>query len=149
MIRQAVGAIAKTKNGDILLVEKVKWHDKNGNKINTTAEWDIPKGGVKSEDKSLQEALVRELTEETGSAEWEIVSQYDAKIQFTFPTSVQEKIGYKGQHTTLFHVVYTGNNDVFTPIDTEIKSCRWVSKENIVDIVAHEETKHFLTKYVL
>ena len=67
MIRRAVGAIVFQKD-EVLLVHKVKRSEVNGELDVFQPEWDLPNGGV-NEGELLQDAVLRELYEETGSKE--------------------------------------------------------------------------------
>ncbi|WP_096153589.1 MULTISPECIES: NUDIX hydrolase [Bacillus] len=120
MIRIAVGALIKNRKNEYLLVEKVKYGEDAGVKVKMKSEWDIPKGGVKKEDESLEAALLRELKEETGSEEYKIFKQYSNKLEFIFPKKVQYQLGYERQLTTIFLVEYTGEDPILIPNDDEI-----------------------------
>lgn len=91
MIRIAVGAIVQY-NTKFMLVHKVK-----GAQGRVKGMWDFPKGGIEPDDTCFENALLRELKEETGSTKYEIIKQYDEKILFSFDKSTQEKIVYERQ----------------------------------------------------
>ncbi|CAM3591163.1 NUDIX hydrolase [Marinicrinis lubricantis] len=78
VIRQAVGAVALYK-GNVILVYKVK-----GAQGSIQGMWDLPKGGLEPHDTSIDQALFRELREETGSTQYRIVKRYDESIYFDF-----------------------------------------------------------------
>jgi len=80
---------------EILLVHKVKRSEVNGALDTFQAEWDLPKGGVK-EGEFLQDAVLRELYEETGSKEYKIIEELDDTICFSFEGHFTAATGYTG-----------------------------------------------------
>ncbi|CAG9620642.1 NUDIX domain-containing protein [Sutcliffiella rhizosphaerae] len=141
MIRQAVGAIVKVK-AKYLLVHKVKINTKEGKK-NISGLWDFIKGGVKEKDQSLQEAILRELKEETGTNLFEVEKEYSRKIEFDFPRDVAEEIGYRSQLTTMFLVSFYGELSDICPQDDEIDNFGLFTKEEVLNMVSHSETKKY------
>ena len=134
---------------EYLLVEKVKYGEDSGMKIKKKSEWDIPKGGVKKGEESLEVALLRELKEETGSEKYKILKRFDDTLEFTFPAKVQQQIGYQKQETTIFLVEYEGENDKLIPMDDEINQCKWFKKDQLLEALTHNEMKDYLTTYYL
>ncbi len=148
MIRKAVGAII-TCEDEILIVHKVKMMDSLDGPEDTEGHWDFPKGGVKGSDSDLEQALMRELKEETGSDHYIIKEKFDQTITFTFPSFLQTKLGYESQETTIFLVKYTGDKSDLQPQDEEIDNVIFVSRDRILDMVYHKESREFILKYVL
>lgn len=147
MIRKAVGAIV-FQGERFLIVHKTNIHTKTGKKpIN--GEWDIVKGGVKSSDENLNEAILRELREETGSTQYQIVKPFEEKICFEFPSHIKEKIGYDRQETTVFLVEYIGSQAALQPIDNEISEIQFVEKNQWLHKLTHIDTREFVKKYLL
>lgn len=147
MIRKAVGALVLQKN-EVLLVHKVKMMESKTGPEQIIGEWDFPKGGVKSSDLNVKEAILRELKEETGSSAYNIIKEYDQKICFTFSPLVQRKIGYKDQETTMFLVEYTGDRFDLHPQDEEISQVVFFPKSNVLDTLYHEDSKRFYREFV-
>lgn len=144
MIRKAVGAIV-FQGEHYLIVHKTNIHTKTGKKpIN--GEWDIVKGGVESSDENLNEAILRELKEETGSTQFQIVKPFEEKICFEFPAHVKEKIGFDRQETTVFLVEYIGNQASLQPIDDEISEIQFVEKDQWLQKLTHIDTREFVKK---
>lgn len=73
MIRHAVGAIVFQED-EVLLVHKVKRSEAASELDSFQAEWDFPKGGVK-DGEFLEDAILRELFEETGSTAYLIIEE--------------------------------------------------------------------------
>jgi putative (di)nucleoside polyphosphate hydrolase len=147
MIRTAVGAIVIQRE-EILLVHKVKMMDSKSGAEDIPGEWDFPKGGVKSSDIDLREAILRELKEETGSEQYKIVKKCDEKIRFTFSQSVQSKIGFIGQETTMFQVEYIGDRSDLQPEDSEIDQVSFFPKSRVLNILYHEDSREFFRRFV-
>lgn len=147
MIRKAVGAIVFWQD-QILLVEKVKRSDVLSGAEDIKGEWDLPKGGVQATDASLEQAVLRELEEETGSTQYRIQTEYPEPISFTFPEAVQEKIGFSSQRTFLFLVQYDGDGSDLKPQDAEIRQLKFVPKSEVLTKLSHPETATFLQKYL-
>lgn len=141
MIRRAVGAIVFQKD-EVLLVHKVKRSEATSELDSFQAEWDFPKGGVK-DGEPLQDAILRELYEETGSTAYQIVEAVDETICFSFDALFTAATGYTGQVTTMFIVEYTGDRTDLTSQDEEINDIQFIHKDNVLDYLAHEETREF------
>ncbi|KQL54377.1 hypothetical protein AN964_13310 [Heyndrickxia shackletonii] len=145
-IRKAIGAIVY-QNNKFLIINKTKMNTKEG-KENIEGEWDFIKGGVEEEDDELVDSLLRELKEETGSEEYKVIKQFDEKICFDFPKSIQEKIGFVRQETTMFFVEFLGNEKILTPFDNEVSDVKFLEKDKLLDTLTHSETKEYFIKNV-
>lgn len=137
-IRNAVGAII-TQNNEILLIHKVKLMDVLGEPQAIQGTWDFPKGGVLSLDTTLEEALMRELKEETGSTQYKIEKRFAETINFSFLKGHK----YEAQETVMYHVVYTGDRSDIKIQDDEIDDIMFVKYDNVLDIITLDETKEF------
>ncbi|SHG18203.1 NUDIX domain-containing protein [Ornithinibacillus halophilus] len=144
MIRHAVGAIVY-QHDKYLLVHKIKINTKTG-KEKIQGEWDFIKGGVEKDDTDLTTAILRELEEETGSKEYEIVRQFNEKIYFNFPSHIASKIGYEKQETTMFLVEFLG--DSLTPADDEISELLFVEKDEVPTKLTHSESREYFEQYI-
>lgn len=144
MIRQAVGAIVY-KDSQYLLVHKTKINTRSGSE-KISGEWDFIKGGIEDSDESHQHAILRELREETGSTHFSIKKRFDEKICFEFPEKIKMKIGYERQENTMFLVEFTGPVGDLSPMDDEIATLRFLTKNKVLDTLTHEETRSFFMK---
>ncbi|MFS0864060.1 NUDIX hydrolase [Fredinandcohnia sp. 179-A 10B2 NHS] len=142
MIRQAVGAIVY-KDDLFLVVQKTKINTLEGKK-KIDGEWDVVKGGVEPVDQTLEHAILRELEEETGSSQFKVISQYQRKICFDFPSEIQNKIGYEKQETTMFLVEFTDEKETLIPKDDEIAELQFLRVDDLIQRVTHEDTKTFI-----
>lgn len=146
-VRKAVGAIV-TIGEDYVLILKTKIHTTEGKK-EIEGEWDFIKGGVEEEDSSLEEAILRELEEETGMKAFSVKKEFEEKIGFKFPQEVADRIGYHSQETTMFLVEYIGENKGWLPQDDEVSEIGFFKKEDVLRKLAHEETREYFNKHCL
>ena len=111
-------------------------------------EWDFIKGGVEKYDQNLQNALIRELQEETGSKEFRIVKEFPEKICFHFPDEIKMKIGFDQQETTMFLVEFEGDMHSLHPNDNEISQIKFIEKDKVAEVLTHQDTKDFFIKHI-
>ncbi len=109
--------------------------------------WDFPKGGVKAQDASPEQALFRELTEETGSFRYRIMHAFEEKIRFSFLPEDQLKLGFEGQETTLFLAAYEGDGSDLQPQDEEIDQVCFVPRSRMLETLAHPESRAFFARH--
>ncbi len=75
-----------------------------GKKKGVRRAWQFPQGGIDG-DETPQEALLRELKEEIGTADIEIIAQFPEWISYDFPNNNSDKIyPYRGQTQKYFLV---------------------------------------------
>ncbi|MFC1682106.1 NUDIX hydrolase [Nanoarchaeota archaeon] len=146
-VRKAVGAIVK-KDNLFLLIHKVKMMSSSKGPEKINPRWDFPKGGVKDTDVDLEQAILRELKEETGSTQYNILKKFDEKIIFEFPKEIQNKLGFKSQEMTMFLIDFLGDKDSLKPQDEEIDDIKFVSKEEVKEIIVFEDSKDFFKRNV-
>ncbi|MDW2879527.1 MULTISPECIES: NUDIX hydrolase [Bacillaceae] len=142
MIRNAVGAIV-FQGEEYLLVHKVKRSALKASEGQTKGEWDFPKGGVEESDKGLKDAILRELAEESGSAEYRIIKQLQEKICFDFDREFAKKTGWIRQETVMFVVEYVGNRSDLKAEDSEINGVEFVESDEVLERLGHGESKEF------
>ncbi|WP_084134878.1 histidine phosphatase family protein [Paenibacillus harenae] len=140
-VRKAVGAIAY-QGKRFVLIHKV---------MNTFREpsgvWDFPKGGLEDGDLSLEDTVIRELYEETGTDKYIVKQELPEKIMLDFTDDVRKRIGYERQETTMFLVEFIGNQNDLKPRDKEIDEILLVESERILDKLSHEETAAYVQKH--
>lgn len=141
-VRNAVGAIIVQGN-ECLLIHKVKVMDEEKGPYAIEGTWDFPKGGVTPSDNSLEEAILRELKEETGSQNYKIIKQIEQTINFNFPKGCK----YDEQITTMFYVAYRGDRSDLEPQDEEIDEIKFVDYQEVEEILGLEETKEFFRQH--
>lgn len=96
--------------------------------------WQFPQGGI-DEGESPKEALLRELKEEIGTDDVEILTQYPKWVQYDFPDTVAKKMyPYDGQRQKYFLVRLKNNLKI--NLDTEhpeFKDFKFINIKNIYD----------------
>ncbi|WP_412973887.1 histidine phosphatase family protein [Paenibacillus sp. OAS669] len=140
-VRNAVGAIAYQGN-KFILVHKI---------LNTFGEssgvWDFPKGGVEAGDLGLEDAVIRESIEETGTDKYVIKQELSEKIAFNFNEDIRKRMGYERQETTMFLVEFIGNQNDLKPNDKEIDELMLVESENLLKKLSHKETAAYVQEH--
>ncbi|NHJ01194.1 MAG: NUDIX hydrolase [Candidatus Heimdallarchaeota archaeon] len=145
LIRRAVGAIIQYKT-QYILIHKVKLMELAETPREIEGEWDFVKGGVEQSDISLNETLFRELEEETGSIQYTILKKYPEKLRFQFSKQVE---GLTHQETTMYLVKYIGHLRDLQPRDQEIDQIGVFSVNEVIEKLAHTETKQFFLNNIL
>ncbi|MCA1035783.1 NUDIX hydrolase [Bacillus infantis] len=145
MIRNAVGAIV-FQGEEYLLVHKVRRSALKDSEGHMKGEWDFPKGGVEDSDEDLKAAILRELAEETGSAEYRIIRQLQEKICFDFDREFAKKTGWSRQETVMFVVEYVGDRSDLNPEDDEIDEVEFVERDEVLERLGHGESKAFFAE---
>ncbi|ETT85367.1 NUDIX domain-containing protein [Viridibacillus sp. FSL R5-0477] len=140
MIRYAVGGIIKSED-TILLVKKRKVMDME-KPMEVKPEWDFPKGGIKRDDLNIQEALFRELDEETGTSDFRIIDELGT-LEFEFPAAMKEKLGFERQVTYMFILEFLGDRAQLQPKTEEISEVVFVKIDEVDELLKLAETKEF------
>ncbi len=100
--------------------------------------WQFPQGGI-DEGEEVKEALLRELEEEIGTQDVEIVAEYPEWISYDFPEKIAKKMKpYKGQRQRYFLVKL--NDDATISLDTkhpEFDEYRFVGVDEVLKYTAH------------
>lgn len=128
MIRQAVGAIVRDRAGRFLLARKVRVDARQGDGA-IPPEWGFVKGGVRPGE-GAEEALWRELWEETGSRAFVLEAAFAEPISFSFPPEMAARLGFTGQETRMFLLRYTGRTPL-SPADSEIDALEFVEERGV------------------
>lgn len=100
--------------------------------------WQFPQGGI-DKGEEVKEALFREMEEEIGTKDAEIVAEYPEWISYDFPTKVANKMKpYKGQTQRYFLIKLDKNAKI--KLDTEHPEFidhKYVSVEDVLNHTAH------------
>jgi putative (di)nucleoside polyphosphate hydrolase len=133
--RQGVGLCLFNREGLILVAER---RDRPG-------AWQMPQGGVQKGE-ALHVTALRELKEEVGTDNAEIVAQIPEKLSYEFPDWLQHKGGvyrgkYRGQEQIWFALRFLGtDNDIslegeHEPEQPEFVAWRWVPLAEAVNLI--------------
>lgn len=100
--------------------------------------WQFPQGGI-DEGEEVVDALFREMEEEIGTCEAEIISEYPEWISYDFPAKIAKNMKpYKGQTQRYFLVKL--EKDAKIDLEThhpEFSSYKFVDIDEVLDITAH------------
>ena len=100
--------------------------------------WQFPQGGI-DEGESAKEALFRELKEEIGTDDIEVIAEYPEWISYDFPSKVASKMKpYAGQKQRYFLVKL--NKGATIDLDTkhpEFSLFKFIGVDGIADVVAN------------
>ena len=100
--------------------------------------WQFPQGGI-DEGEEVREALFRELEEEIGTSDADVIAEYPEWISYDFPEKVAKKMKpYKGQTQRYFLLklkdIAKINLDTKHP---EFISYKFVSVDEVLNQTAH------------
>ncbi len=136
--RQGVNAIVVDLDNDFLIVQK------NSYKKN---EWDFPGGGLE-DGENPEQGILRELHEELGSTDFQIVKQSPIIIKFDWP---QENIDlgfrkygkwWRGQEKLQFIVRFTGDKEELDMQEDELRSIKWVKYSELQEHLVFDGQWH-------
>ncbi|MDD2789895.1 MAG: RNA pyrophosphohydrolase [Sulfurimonas sp.] len=100
--------------------------------------WQFPQGGIDAGEE-VHEALFRELEEEIGTAEAEIVGEYPEWISYDFPPMIAKTMKpYKGQTQRYFLLRLKENAVINLATEhPEFMSHKFVSVDEVLNLTAH------------
>ncbi|MCJ8325575.1 MAG: RNA pyrophosphohydrolase [Campylobacterales bacterium] len=98
--------------------------------------WQFPQGGI-DEGESPREALLRELEEEIGTNDIEIIAEYPEWVSYDFPEAIAKKMHpYDGQKQKYFLVKLKNDSKVnINTKEPEFSDFKFVEAKNIYDYI--------------
>ena len=128
--RPCVGIMLFNRDGKVFV----------GKRIDQTVEgWQMPQGGIDKGETPRQAAL-RELLEEVGTDQAEIIAEMNDWVTYDLPehlVGVAFKGKYKGQRQKWFALRFTGQDSEIdlTAHEPEFSSFQWVSLEALPELI--------------
>jgi putative (di)nucleoside polyphosphate hydrolase len=111
-----------------------------GMRIDTTTEaWQMPQGGI-DDNELVENALFRELKEETGISKAKIVAQSKEPYSYDLPYYLVDKLWngkYRGQEQRWFFMRFTGEDSDIN-IETEepeFARWKWIAVDELLDVI--------------
>ena len=100
--------------------------------------WQFPQGGI-DKGEEVKEALFREMEEEIGTLDAEIIAEYPEWISYDFPTKIADKMKpYKGQIQRYFLMKLGENAKInLATQHPEFSDHKFVSVEDVLGLTAH------------
>ncbi|HUS59469.1 MAG TPA: bis(5'-nucleosyl)-tetraphosphatase [Planctomycetota bacterium] len=98
--------------------------------------WDFPKGHVENGESEHQTAL-RELREETGITDAEIIDGFREKVQYSF-----RRNGRSVRKEVVYYMARTGSPDVC--LSAEHQACTWLPAKETLRRITFENSRRVL-----
>ena len=125
-LRRKVRAIITNERGEFLLIQPHSYEKDT---------WTLVGGGVENGE-SYEQAVIREITEETGIDKIVSIQLSEAQHWFCFSEKIktQRKLDYDGQVAKIFWVVVP-NKSVITLQKEEVRSYCWAQPNEVLDLI--------------
>jgi len=135
-LRLGVGAIVLNKQNRVFVGKR---------KDNPVNKWQMPQGGVNDGEK-LIDAMKRELEEETGIKNIEILKEVNGWSEYELPDYLLGKVWrgkYRGQKQKWFVVRFLGNDSEINlkTSKPEFIEWQWLNIENLTEVIVHFKRK--------
>lgn len=111
-----------------------------GQRIDHVQAWQMPQGGVDAGE-DIERAALRELEEETGITQVEILRVAEEKIRYDVPSPLVENLwkgNFKGQEQTWVAMRFTGEDhhiDLQSHDEPEFQAWQWVDLHETVNLI--------------
>jgi putative (di)nucleoside polyphosphate hydrolase len=111
-----------------------------GERIDTPGSWQMPQGGIDG-DETIEQAAFRELYEEVGSNNAEILKVADRTIKYDLPEEMRQRLWngmYKGQEQTWVAARYLGTDadiNINNHEPPEFSAWKWISLHETLELI--------------
>ena len=120
-----------------------------GERIDTPGAWQMPQGGIDF-DEDIKGAALRELYEEIGTAQAEIIRVAEKKLRYDLPESTRQRLWngtFRGQEQTWVAARFTGqDSDIcLTSHDPpEFSKWQWIRLQETIDLIVPFKRETYL-----
>ena len=128
--RQGVGMVIFNSNGHVLIAER----------LDSIGSWQMPQGGI-DKDEAPEVAVFREMEEEIGTRNAEIIGMMDEWLHYDFPAHLARKLWegkYCGQQQKWFAMRFLGQDSdirLETHTHPEFSQWKWVPIYELLDYI--------------
>lgn len=96
--------------------------------------WDLPKGHVEDDDEGRQSTMLRELAEETGISDVNILEGFEERTEYTYRHK-----GKRREKEVFWYVAETETMDV--SLSHEHRGYLWLDWDQALETISHDETR--------
>jgi len=131
LYRQSVGIMLLSPAGNVFVARRID--------MPTMPAWQMPQGGIDPGEAPLQAAL-RELKEETGTDQAELLGESRGWLQYDLPADLARGVWggrYRGQRQKWFAMRFTGTDadiDLATE-HPEFDAWKWIRPERLPEVI--------------
>ena len=138
-MRNGVGAVVLNKNNKVFVGKRID----NPGKF-----WQMPQGGVDEGEKYF-DAMKRELFEETGSKDFEVIKEIEGMTEYELPDYLLGKIWkgkYRGQRQKWFVIRFLGHDqDInLNTSKPEFIEWKWTNIDDLPSIIVDFKKKLYM-----
>lgn len=111
-----------------------------GERMDSPGAWQMPQGGIDAGE-DIQTAFFREMEEEIGTRQADILKIHDTPLRYDLPDHLMGKLWngkYRGQEQYWVAARFTGDDsdiDIYAHTFPEFGKWQWVSLDNVLDLI--------------
>lgn len=124
---KSAGGVVLNKDGEVLVVKQ------------RDSSWSLPKGGIMPNEEKIGAAM-REIEEESGINELELIKYLGEYKRYRNGLSGGDD---RSELKTIYMFLFKTKQNILKPIDPHNPEARWVSKEEVVDLLTFDNDKKF------
>jgi len=106
--------------------------------------WSLPKGHIEADEDPLAAAL-REIYEETGLRDLELARKLGSYERYRLGADGREDAS---ERKTIHMFLFTTPETALAPVDEDNPEARWVSKEEVADLLTHPKDRAFFQAFL-